>query len=56
MKPKRTSEDDVRTLQCAVLERELKKNNLQIELLKLLIQKSKKADDLSVNDLFQSLS
>ena len=56
-KPKRKNAEDVYELQCVVLERELQKNNLQIELLELLLKKAKREDrELSVAELFPSLS
>ncbi|XP_078330806.1 uncharacterized protein LOC111099434, partial [Crassostrea virginica] len=56
-KPKRKNAEDVYELQCVVLERELQKNNLQIELFELLLKKAKREDrELSVAELFPSLS
>lgn len=55
-KAKKKTAEDVYALQCAVLEKELKKNNLQIELLNILLTKAKREEELSVTDLFSSLS
>lgn len=54
-KPKKKSAEDVYALQCAVLEKELEKNNLQIEFLNILLRKAKREEELTVTDLFSSL-